>query len=93
MAVALLAGCESKTDKAIDQAKAQAASTGVAQQVQYIDATAIRYTITVTPPVAGQTQQVTTQITPAASGAEAEGDQPGSDAAGAGSGSEWRCSG
>ena len=38
MGVALLAGCKSKVDQTVDQAKAQAASTGVAQQVQYVDA-------------------------------------------------------
>lgn len=76
MAVALLAGCESKTDKAIDQAKAQAASTGVAQQVQYIDSNGDTDTITVTPPVSGQTQQVTTQITPAPPGPKPKATSP-----------------
>jgi len=64
MGLALLAGCKSKEQQAIDQAKAQAASTGVAQQVQYVDSNGDTDTITVTPPAAGQTQQVTTSITP-----------------------------
>jgi hypothetical protein len=68
MGLALLAGCASKTDKAIEQAKAQAASTGVAQQVQYIDDNGDTVTTTVTPPVTGQIQQVTTAITPAPPG-------------------------
>jgi len=76
MALALLAGCKSKTDQAIDQAKAQAASTGVAQQVQYIDSNGDTDTITVTPPVSGQTQQVTTQITPAPPGPKPKATNP-----------------
>jgi hypothetical protein len=76
MALALLAGCKSKTDQAIDQAKAQAASTGVAQQVQYIDSNGDTDTITVTPPVSGQTQQVTTAITPAPPGPKPKSTDP-----------------
>jgi len=68
MGLAFLAGCANKTDKAIEQAKAQAAKTGVAQQVQYIDDNGDTVTTTVTPPVTGQTQQVTTAITPAPPG-------------------------
>jgi hypothetical protein len=68
MGLALLAGCKSKVDQAVDQAKAQAASTGVAQQVQYVDANGDTNTITVDPPAAGQPQQVTNQITPPAPG-------------------------
>jgi hypothetical protein len=68
MGLAFLAGCASKTDKAIEQAKAQAASTGVAQQVQYIDDNGDTVTTTVAPPVTGQIQQVTTAITPAPPG-------------------------
>jgi hypothetical protein len=68
MGLALLTGCKSKVDQAVDQAKAQAASTGVAQQVQYVDGNGDTNTITVAPPAAGQTQQVTNQITPPAPG-------------------------
>ena len=74
--LALLAGCKSKTDQAVDQAKAQAASTGVAQQVQFIDANGDTDTITVTPPVSGQTQQVTTAITPAPPGPKPKATNP-----------------
>jgi hypothetical protein len=76
LALTLLAGCKSKTDQAIDQAKAQAASTGVAQQVQYIDSNGDTDTITVTPPVSGQTQQVTTAITPAPPGPKPKATNP-----------------
>jgi len=76
LALTLLAGCKSKTDQAIDQAKAQAASTGVAQQVQFIDSNGDTDTITVTPPVSGQTQQVTTAITPAPPGPKPKATNP-----------------
>lgn len=76
LALTLLAGCKSKTDQAIDQAKAQAASTGVAQQVQYIDSNGDTDTITVTPPVSGQNQQVTTTITPAPPGPKPKATDP-----------------
>lgn len=63
LGLSLLAGCKSKEDAAVDQAKTQAASTGQPQQVQYIDANGDTVTTTVQPPVAGQPQQVSTQIT------------------------------
>ena len=37
MGVTALCGCKTKEQAAVDQAKAQAASSGQAQQVQYID--------------------------------------------------------
>jgi hypothetical protein len=74
--LALLAGCRSKTDEAIDKAKSQAASTGVAQQVQFIDSNGDTDTITVAPPVSGQTQQVTTAITPAPPGPKPKATNP-----------------
>jgi hypothetical protein len=64
MALALLAGCKSDQQKAMDQAKAQAASTNTPQQVQYVDKNGDTVTTTVQPPVAGQPQQVATTITP-----------------------------
>lgn len=76
MGLALLAGCKSKTDQAIDQAKAQAAATGQPQQIQFIDSNGDTDTITVTPPVSGQTQQVTTQITPAPPGPKPKATNP-----------------
>jgi len=76
MGLALLAGCKSKTDQAIEQAKAQAAATGQAQQIQFIDSNGDTDTITVTPPVSGQTQQVTTAITPAPPGPKPKSTNP-----------------
>jgi len=64
IAAALLTGCESKQEKAVDQAKAQAASTNTAQQVQYVDKNGDTVTTTVQPPVAGQPQQIATTTTP-----------------------------
>lgn len=64
----LVAGCKSNEQAALDKAKAQAASTGAAQQIQYIDGNGDTVTTTVAPPLVGQPQQVTTAITPAPAG-------------------------
>jgi hypothetical protein len=70
LGVALLAGCASKEDQAVDAAKKQAAATGQAQQVVSVDKYGSTTTVTVQPPAAGQTAQaVTTVVTPAAGGA------------------------
>ncbi|MGD0442489.1 MAG: hypothetical protein ABSA39_01005 [Edaphobacter sp.] len=67
MVFVMLAGCQSKQDAAIDQAKKQAAATGQAQQVVSTDKNGNVTTTTVQPPAAGQTTQaVTTTVTPAA---------------------------
>jgi hypothetical protein len=67
LAFVLLAGCQSKQDAAIDQAKKQAAATGQAQQVVSTDKNGNVTTTTVQPPAPGQTTQaVTTTVTPAA---------------------------
>ena len=64
--LALLTGCKSKQDAAIDQAKQQAAATGQPQQVVSVDKNGNTITTTVQPPVPGQTgQQITTTVTPA----------------------------
>jgi hypothetical protein len=66
LGLALLAGCESAQDKAIDAAKKQAAATGQAQQVVSVDKNGDTTTSTVQPPAPGQTAQaVTTTTTPA----------------------------
>ena len=66
LAVVMLAGCKSKQDAAIDQAKKQAAATGQAQQVVSTDSNGNVTTTTVQPPAPGQTAQaVTTTTTPA----------------------------
>jgi len=64
LALALLTGCQSKADKALDQAKAQAASTNTAQQIQYVDKNGDTVTTTVQPAAAGQPQQIVTNSTP-----------------------------
>ncbi len=67
LAVAMLAGCKSKEDAALDAAKKQAAATGQAQQVVSTDKNGTVTTTTVQPPAPGQTgQEVTTTVAPAA---------------------------
>ena len=68
LALALLVGCKSAEQKALDQARMQAAATNTAQQVQYIDGNGDTVTTVVQPPLAGQTQQVQTNISPAPPG-------------------------
>ena len=73
LAIALavaLAGCESKQDKAIDQAKKQAAATGQPQQIVSVDKTGTTTTTVVQPPAKGQsTEAMTTTTTPTTPGA------------------------
>jgi hypothetical protein len=73
LGVALLAGCSSKEDQAIDAAKKQAAATGQAQQVVSIDKAGNTTTTTVQPPAAGQTAQAVTTVVTPATGAPASG--------------------
>lgn len=63
LAITLLAGCESKQDKAIDQAKKEAAKTGQPQQVVSVDKNGTTTTTIVQPPAPGQTTQATTTTT------------------------------
>jgi hypothetical protein len=63
LAGVLLAGCESKQDKAIDAAKKQAAATGQAQQVITVDSNGTTTTTTVQPPAPGQTAETVTSTT------------------------------
>jgi hypothetical protein len=66
LAVVLLAGCSSKQDQAIDQAKKQAAATGQPQQVVTVAKDGTTTTTTVQPPAQGQTAQaITTTTAPA----------------------------
>ncbi len=66
---AALSGCASKQDKALDQAKQQAAKTGQAQQVVSVDKSGTTTTTVVQPPATGQTTQaMTTTVTPPAAG-------------------------
>jgi hypothetical protein len=63
LAVLLLAGCSSKQDQAIEQAKKQAAATGQAQQVVSVDKNGTTTTTTIQPPAPGQTAPTITQTT------------------------------
>jgi hypothetical protein len=72
LAAALLAGCTSKQDQALDQAKKQAATTGQAQQVVSVDKDGTTTTTIVQPPIKGQTAEaVTTTATPHVAGTPA----------------------
>jgi len=67
LAMALMAGCKSKLDQAIDDAKKQAASTGLPQQVVSVDKDGNTTTTTIQPPPPGQTAEtVSSTTTPAA---------------------------
>ena len=60
-----LTACESKMDKAIDQAKQQAASTGQPQQVVAVDKAGTTTTTVVQPPAKGQSAgAIATTTTP-----------------------------
>jgi hypothetical protein len=66
LAALMMAGCKSAQDKAIDQAKKQAAATGQPQQVVSVAKDGTTTTTTVQPPAQGQTQEaVSTTTTPA----------------------------
>jgi len=69
LSVALLAGCRSKQDEAIDQAKKQAAATGQAQQVVWTAKDGTTTTTLIQP----NGQQTTTTMTPAPSTPPAPG--------------------
>ena len=69
LSVALLAGCKSKQDEAIDQAKKQAAATGQAQQVVWVDKNGTTTTTLIQP----NGQQTTTTTTPPPSTTPAPG--------------------
>ena len=76
-ALVLLAGCASKQEKALDQAKAQATSTNIPQQVQYIDSDGNTVTKTVEPPYAkGQKPAIATTITPPPPGSKPKSTDP-----------------
>jgi hypothetical protein len=63
LALVLLAGCESKQQKAIDAAKKQAAATGQPQQVVTVAQDGSTTTTTIQPPVQGQSGQVVSTTT------------------------------
>jgi hypothetical protein len=63
LALGFLAGCASKQQKAIDQAKQQAASSGQPQQVVSVDNNGTTTTTVVQPPANGTKQQAMTTTT------------------------------
>jgi len=63
--IALLAGCKTDQQKALDQAKSQAATTNSPQQIQYVDNNGNTVTTVVQPPNSGQPQYATTTTPPA----------------------------
>ena len=66
---AMLSGCSSKQEQALDQAKKQAAATGQAQQVVSVDKNGTTTTTVVQPPAAGQTDvAISTTVTPLTAG-------------------------
>jgi type II secretory pathway pseudopilin PulG len=70
LAAAILSGCKSKQDQALEQARQQAVATGQAQQVVSIDKNGTTTTTVVQPPAAGQKNEViTTTSTPPTPGA------------------------
>jgi hypothetical protein len=67
LAVFMIAGCKSDQDKAIDQAKQQAAATGQPQQVITVDKNGTTTTTTINPPTQGKdvnTEVVSTTSAP-----------------------------
>ncbi len=70
LVASLLSGCESTQEKALDQARKQAATTGQAQQVVSVDKNGTTTTTVVQPPAKGQASQaITTTATPPVAGA------------------------
>lgn len=77
LTLALLAGCQSREQTAMNQAKAQATTTNIPQQVQYVNDSGETVTKTVEPPSAkGQEPAVTTLITPPAPGPKPHNTNP-----------------
>jgi hypothetical protein len=66
LGVAMMAGCASQQDKAIEAAKKQAAATGQPQQVVTVDKAGNTTTTTIQPPASGQTTEaISTTTAPA----------------------------
>jgi hypothetical protein len=72
LAGGILSGCTSKQDKALEQAKKQAAATGQPQQIVSVDKDGTTTTTVVQPPAAGQKDaEIVTTKTPPVAGAPA----------------------
>jgi len=65
MSIAVLAGCKTAQQKALEQAQSQAATTNAPQQVQYVDNNGNTVTTIVQPPNSGQPPFTTTTTQPA----------------------------
>jgi len=77
LAVVMLAGCQSKQDQALDQAKKQAVATGQAQQIVSVDKNGTTTTTLVQPPASGQKDvAITTTTTPPVVGAPVPAPSP-----------------
>jgi hypothetical protein len=77
LTLAFAAGCASKVNRAIDQAKSQATTTNTPQQVQYVDSDGNTVTKTVQPPAAqGQQPAVSTLTTPPPAGPKPHSTDP-----------------
>jgi hypothetical protein len=71
LAACILSGCGSKQDKALEQAKKQAVTTGQAQQIVTVDKDGNTTTTVVQPPATGQKDQaVVTTTVPQPAGAQ-----------------------
>ena len=69
LVAAMLSGCKSKQEQALDQAKKQATATGQAQQVVSVDKNGTTTTTVVQPLAAGQkSEAITTTATPTVAG-------------------------
>src|ERR1700761_459267 len=79
LAVAMLAGCKSQKDEALEKAKQQAAATGQPQQVVSKDKDGTVTTTVVQPPAPGQTAQATSTTTARAAGVAPAANIPGGD--------------
>lgn len=76
LAALTFTGCESDQQKAVDQAKAQAAATQTPQQVQYVDHDGNTVTTTVQPTAAGQQPQISITTTPPPPGPKPQATKP-----------------
>jgi len=70
LSLSMMTGCKSADQRALDQAKNQAAATNTPQQVQYVNSSGETVTTTVQPPQApGAAEQVATLVMPPPVGA------------------------
>src|SRR5271165_2261871 len=74
LVTAIVSGCKSKQEQALDQARKQAVATGQPQQVVAVDKTGTTTTTVVQPPATGQPSgAITTTVTPPSIGSPVPG--------------------